>query len=140
VKLCTKCETTKDSSLFYKRTKSHDGLSSWCKDCFKKYDQDRAPLDRERKARNRKTANDKARNYILNYLSTHSCVDCFIDDPIVLEFDHKDDCEKSYNISEMLTFSVERIKLEIDKCDVRCANCHRKRTAKQFGFWKNNRV
>jgi hypothetical protein len=26
---------------------------------------------------------------------------------------------------------------EIDKCDVRCANCHRRRTAADFGWWRH---
>jgi hypothetical protein len=32
-------------------------------------------------------------------------------------------------------YSIARIKEEIEKCDVRCANCHTRRTAHQFGWW-----
>lgn len=28
------------------------------------------------------------------------------------------------------------VKAEIAKCDVRCSNCHIKRTTKQFNWWK----
>lgn len=28
-----------------------------------------------------------------------------------------------------------RVWEEIQKCEVRCANCHRRRTAKQFGWY-----
>jgi hypothetical protein len=29
------------------------------------------------------------------------------------------------------------LKAEIAKCQVRCANCHRRRTAAQFGWWRS---
>ena len=75
--------------------------------------------------------------YIRSYLENNCCVDCGEKDPIVLEFDHKGD--KRYNISDMTTFSIEILQEEIDKCEIRCANCHRRKTAKQLG-WYNNGV
>jgi hypothetical protein len=32
-------------------------------------------------------------------------------------------------------YSWSKILEEIEKCDVRCANCHRRRTAKQLGWY-----
>jgi len=56
------------------------------------------------------------------------CVDCGVNNPILLDFDHLKD--KKYNISRMIHdgFSWAAIKKEIAKCEVVCANCHRIRT------------
>jgi hypothetical protein len=56
------------------------------------------------------------------------CVDCGINNHIILDFDHLHD--KKYNISRMIHdgFSWAAIKKEISKCEVVCANCHRIRT------------
>ena len=76
----------------------------------------------------------------LDYLSTHPCIDCNESDPIVLDFDHRDSKTKKFNISRAVGGSHrgwDLIKREIDKCDVRCANCHRRRTYKQFEYHKH---
>ena len=59
---------------------------------------------------------------------TSGCVDCGINNHILLDFDHIRD--KKYNISRMIHdgFSWAAIKKEIAKCEVVCANCHRIRT------------
>lgn len=56
------------------------------------------------------------------------CVDCGVNNHIVLDFDHLSD--KKYNVSRMIHdgFSWAAIKKEIAKCEVVCANCHRIRT------------
>jgi len=71
--------------------------------------------------------------YVQSYLASHPCIDCGENDPIVLEFDHRDPSQKKYNISERRrpVFSINTLKSEIEKCDIRCANCHRRRTHKQ---------
>ncbi len=60
-----------------------------------------------------------------SYLEACSCKHCRNKNPLVLQFHHKED-DKLMGISEMINrgYSWEKIKLEIDKCDVYCANCH----------------
>ena len=75
------------------------------------------------------------RRRVAEYLRSHPCVDCGESDPIVLEFDHRDGVVKKAKVSLLLNSNGwATIKAEIEKCDVRCANCHRRRTARQFGW------
>jgi hypothetical protein len=62
-------------------------------------------------------------------------VDCGESDPIVLDFDHV--CgTKILEISRMIRgYAWAAIWAEIQKCEVRCANCHRRKTSKQFGYY-----
>lgn len=57
------------------------------------------------------------------------CVDCGNDEPSVLDFDHRDPTTKKFSISNSVGRIWEDLLAEVAKCDVRCANCHRKRTA-----------
>lgn len=84
-----------------------------------------------------KSIRNRNRNFILQYLSTHPCVDCNNTNIIVLEFDHH--TNKSYDISNLVSkgYSIAAIQVEIDKCDVRCANCHRIKTAKERNSYKH---
>lgn len=60
------------------------------------------------------------------------CVDCGYDKYIeALEFDHIDPSKKEFSISGNHCVSWERIKKELDKCEIRCANCHRERHARE---------
>lgn len=75
---------------------------------------------------------------VCDYLHRHPCVDCGEPDIVVLDFDHRDPEKKSDTIQAMIhsSYSWNTIMKEINKCDVRCANCHRRRTARQFGSYK----
>lgn len=72
------------------------------------------------------------------YVRTHPCVDCGEKDWRVLEFDHRNRTMKKAAVSNLITqgISIDRIEQEIAQCDVRCANCHRRRTIKQLGWYK----
>ena len=70
--------------------------------------------------------------YLIAYFDTNPCVDCGERDPVVLELDHLRDT--SFSIGFGLTQRRwQRILEEIDKCEVVCANCHRRRTARRRG-------
>jgi hypothetical protein len=68
----------------------------------------------------------------LSSFRERACVDCDEIDPLVLEFDHLGG--KKFTIGEGLRNRSWRAILdEIAKCDVVCANCHRRRTALRAG-------
>lgn len=81
-----------------------------------------------------------ASQHVWDFLKEHPCVDCGETDPVVLEFDHVRD--KIQVISKLMKNGncIETINKEIEKCEVRCANCHIRKTTKQFNWWKNERV
>lgn len=87
-----------------------------------------------KRARDRGIAVRRERiEFLIAYFRDHPCVDCGETDPLVLEFDHRED--KAFNISEGLRDrNWQSILDEIAKCDVVCANCHRRRTARRGGF------
>jgi hypothetical protein len=69
---------------------------------------------------------------LIEYFESHSCVDCGETDPVVLEFDHLRD--KSFDVGRKLIHTTWKTILdEIAKCEVVCANCHRRRTARRRG-------
>jgi hypothetical protein len=76
---------------------------------------------------NKRIANLK--ELVLAYKVTHPCVDCGESDPIVLDFDHVRG-KKAFDVSfgAHRAYSWEHILKEIAKCEIRCANCHRRIT------------
>jgi 5-methylcytosine-specific restriction endonuclease McrA len=77
------------------------------------------------------------RRFIIQYLEEHPCIVCGEDDILVLDFDHRNPMDKSRNINKAVKqFGPVRLKEEIDKCDILCSNCHRRKTAKQLNNYK----
>lgn len=66
------------------------------------------------------------RDYIQNIKNQLCCVDCGQRHPATLHFHHRNSEDKAFNIGEAVDkgFSLDRIKKEIEKCIVLCANCH----------------
>ena len=77
--------------------------------------------------------NKKRREWNRKFLSRvkdmFHCIDCGEDESILLEFDHVRG-DKVANVSDMVgrAHSIKSMKEEIRKCEVRCANCHRRKT------------
>jgi len=70
--------------------------------------------------------------FLLELLQSSSCVDCGLADIVVLDFDHVD--EKTGNVPQIARrgVSLDRLKAEAGGCQIRCANCHRRRTLIQL--------
>lgn len=136
MKTCKSCDNPKEDHEFYYTSMRY--YSSICQEC-KDWSFDAKTkvaagefknLDQARKARNK--------TYMWTYLKTNPCVDCGEADIIVLEFDHLPKYEKTWSVSDLAnsTASIKHLKDEILRCDVVCANCHRRRTATRAGWNK----
>lgn len=136
MKICTRCN--KEKEKFNKNSKNKDGLSNWCKDCFREYDRIRwSEGDSKRKKANYIARVRKNREFIKTYFESHPCVDCGESDWWALEFDHKEARTKEQDLCKIIMSSgIDRIKKEIEVCDVRCLKCHKKRTIFQLGWWQ----
>lgn len=116
-------------------------LSSDCRECHsvvrrRHYLANKSDYIRRAIAQN-KAKRAKNRTEVLAYLSSHPCIDCGNEDPVVLEFDHRDPATKLTEVSRMIVSKPwGRVLAEIKKCDVRCINCHRRKTAREFGWAK----
>lgn len=143
MKKCTKCKVEKELSEFNKKSSTKDGLQKTCKECQREHSREYYKLNKERQKKiineaRRKRVKDGRKKYF-NILRSSSCVDCGEKNPMVLEFDHRDDVKKIMTINELVHggYSWEKVEIEMAKCDVRCANCHRIRTAEQYGWYKD---
>jgi transcription elongation factor Elf1 len=69
------------------------------------------------------------RSFVHRVKRIFGCADCGESDSVILEFDHVKG-EKRANIADMVhrPLCIDSIKKEIRKCEVRCANCHRRKT------------
>ena len=123
---CTSCAKLKKDTEFVKAQKrGRTYRSHQCKAC-------RTVETGEGRIRRRRVL----RKRITEYLVAHPCVDCGEADPLVLEFDHRAQHTKEATIAKLVAqaYTWDRVEEEIAKCDVRCANCHRRRTHKQLGW------
>jgi len=133
---CYRCGESKPCDDFAWRRKERNQRDSFCRPCRAAYGREHYLANRERyiaqaRAQKQRLAL-KRTSYLIEYFETHPCIDCGEGDPVVLEFDHLRD--KVFNIGgELSDQSWESILAEIEKCDVVCANCHRRRTARRRG-------
>jgi hypothetical protein len=116
---------------FSVRRAAPDGRQSACKDC--QAERDRANyVDNARRRRRIVESNERRRQrrtaLLRDLKAAAGCADCGEDDPIVLEFDHLDAGTKSGDIATMAAGSWDALEAELAKCEVVCANCHRRRT------------
>lgn len=134
---CYRCGEEKGLECFSWRNRSKGRRDSFCRPCRsaygrEHYEKNKARYIQQAKERKRRTAAQRL-EYLIEYFADHPCVDCGERDPLVLEFDHIG--AKSFNIASAIRDrNWQQILLEIEQCEVVCANCHRRRTAMRGGW------
>jgi transposase len=108
-KTCSKCKQIKplNKDNFYIRKSG--AFHYWCRKC-----NDRISLEKQTE-RKRKCVEYKGGKCVIcgynRYLGS-------------LDFHHLDPAKKDYNISNLRTYSMEKLYKELDKCILVCKNCH----------------
>ena len=111
----------------------------WCRECFKAYYAERRAHHRRRNNALEARRVREAQDFVLAFLRAHPCLDCGERDTVVLELDHVG--PKRAEVSTLVRRGVlEPVLLaEMARCEIVCANCHRRRTAKRQGWWRIDR-
>jgi hypothetical protein len=138
---CSICKEKKSLESFSFRNKAKGIRHECCKHCSRvrinQHYQNNKNYYKTKARKRDKSEQEKIKLEIWKYLSEHPCVDCGEKDPVVLEFDHvRGKKFKAISFMIMRKYNIFSIQEEIKKCDIRCCNCHKRKTAKDFNHWR----
>lgn len=146
MKTCSKCGLEKNESEYYVKDSKSNRLHAHCKSCYREHRKTfyakhyvmYGDSYRERARLRRAAARNEFRNKMLGYLEGKSCVICGENDIRTFELDHLDPSQKLFSISQAvrLGYKWNEVEKELLKCRILCANCHKKHTAEQYGWYK----
>lgn len=122
-KVCSKCKRDKKATEFTAHKHGSGRLQSWCKTCKKEFSRTNRHVFNGWVRENVYQRKKKAVEY-----KGGKCARCGRIFPVVCyDFHHIDPKLKVANIARMITQCLpwEKIKAELDKCILTCANCHR---------------
>lgn len=109
MKKCSFCKKELPLESFYEKGKENR-KQSYCKVCLCKVQTERW-IERKK--------------WAVNYKGG-ICMLCKKEFPYyVYDFHHVDRKNKLYSWNKMRLVSINKLKLELDKCELLCANCHR---------------
>lgn len=115
MKVCSKCKENLPLSAYSKSRGQRHDVNSYCVPCATAYKKEKYKQNCD---------------FVLRYLAVNCCIDCGESDILTLEFDHVSG-EKKGNIASFMNRRLQIVKDEIEKCEVRCANCHSKKTHRE---------
>jgi len=130
-KRCSKCQAKKPLSAFAKKSGK---LQLYCRECNRAYSRAYYAQDKAKQCARVQRRREYLRSRFFAVRAASKCADCGEADPVVLDFDHRPSEEKLTEVTVLVHngYSWAVIAREIAKCDVVCANCHRRRTASRI--------
>jgi len=127
-KTCSKCKEVISLDLFNFKNKARGEKYSCCKTCWNAINKQRYADNKQYYIDKAKSRTEAIRSWLKDLKSELICARCGEDHWSCLELHHEDQLEKEFQISDAAHrgYSKKRIMEEIKKCEVLCANCHRK--------------
>lgn len=141
MRVCIHCKEFLPRLEFPLRSRMTGARHNRCKECQRRYSRAHYAMHghkhNARRYQNQKRSRVETRRRFAEYLVGKACIDCGICDTIVLEFDHVRG-QKVANLSEMVSngWPWTQVEDELAKCEIRCANCHRRKTAHQLKWFR----
>lgn len=135
MKHCPKCNTDKEVEEFCINRERADGRQGYCRRCMSEATKKCYRNNYKKHYNKQKERNQGLYRFLREYKESKPCVDCGKFYPFyVYDFHHREKDEKDFTISEMRKrrMGIDRIKAEIEKCDLLCSNCHRIRHKGSF--------
>lgn len=136
-KICSKCKRELPLDNFRWKVKSQGKKHSQCKECQSKSEKKhyRENIERQQAVRERANFQKQANVEYVEYRKECGCQKCGEKRKFALDFHHINPEEKEDKIAQMISnnYSLDRVKEEMKKCIVLCANCHR-----EFHYLEHN--
>ena len=140
IRACRVCAKTKPLTEFPFRSLKRQTRQWICLLCQRAYTNEWYTRNRKRQIAKARIRRDhraaQLRSWVRAYLSDHPCVDCGEANVDLLDFDHLRDKRANVSTLTHVAVSWDVLKREIQKCEVRCANCHRRKTARAIGSYR----
>ena len=126
MKICTSCHEEKPKSAFSKNARRKDGLQTVCKQCKRLYNRSYYTSHKQEHLDKNTRIRQRNRAFLSEVKSNSCCAECGEHHPATLQFHHLDGTDKDETISTLCNSlaSINRIKAEMAKCIILCANCH----------------
>jgi hypothetical protein len=134
---CGRCGQLKPIAQFAWRRRRKRQRDNICAPCRAAYGREHYLANRQKyidaEARRKRERAETRTKYLIEFFRSNPCSDCGETDPVVLEFDHLRD--KRFEVTnQFASRNWQEILDEIAKCEVVCANCHKRRTARRAGY------
>lgn len=145
-KVCKKCRKPRREGQAFEEVKAPKirNQSQSTKAKWKKIKAERPPPEKLSPNEYKQKVRRETRINSMRYLAKKGCEECGARDPRYLEYDHKEPEEKTRGIARLIidgfSWSSRRLRQEIRKCRILCANCHRKHTIEQQGYYAHEDI
>ena len=150
IKRCSRCKKLKFRWSYNKCRTKKDGLQHQCRECQHDYhNKEWYPSRRKHHIKMVKRNKFKRRHYnfkkVIEEYFIKGCTDCGEKDVKVLEFDHVRGVKKRVGhkglegVSYLIRhgYKWDTVQTEIEKCEIRCRNCHKKKTWKENNYYSD---
>jgi len=134
---CRRCCEVKEDEAFAYRDKKRGKRQTLCRECKTQYNRDwyqrNAATHKLAVAATSIVIRERNKRWLQDLKKNLQCIRCGESYPACLDLHHRDPAGKDMSLGSAISrgWSLARLHAELEKCDVLCANCHRKHHDKE---------